>query len=64
MFYFTDFVYPGLYVVGTLGGGGLKIVAMFFTVILQFYTNFRNMAFGIVFMILFQVFYFTQQQIL
>lgn len=60
MFYFIDVVYHKLYAFDT--HGGLKIVDIFCTVMLQFYTNFRNMAFGIVFLL--QVFHFTQQQIL
>lgn len=62
MFYITDFVYQDLYAFGTVWG--LKIVGIFCTVMLQFYTNFRNMAFGTVITILFQVFHFTQQRIL
>lgn len=62
MFYFIDFVYQDLYASGTRVG--LKTVSTFCTVMLQFYTNFRNMAFGIDFMIPFQVFHFTQQQTL
>lgn len=62
MFYFTDVVYQDLYAFGPLGG--LKIADIFCTVMLQFYTNLRNVVFGTVFTILFQLFCFTQQQIL
>lgn len=57
MFYFTDVVYQDLYAFDPFGG--LKIADIFCTVMLQFYTNLRNVVFGTVFTILFQLFHFT-----
>ena len=57
MFYFTDVVYQDLYAFDPFGG--LKIADIFCTVMLQFYINLRNVVFGTVFTILFQLFHFT-----